>query len=103
KKTRKFNDRGRAAVTNQKEDEGAFKTPTLRDVSKHAPYMHDGSVPTLQDVVQHYNHGGDPNPNLSKKIFPLKLKPDEVGAIVAFLKALDGEGYADKAPASLPQ
>jgi cytochrome c peroxidase len=103
KKTKKFADRGRAAISNKKEDEGAFKTPTLRDVSKHAPYMHDGSIPTLEDVVAHYNHGGNANPNLSKKIFPLKLKADEVAAIVAFLKALDGEGYADKAPASLPQ
>jgi cytochrome c peroxidase len=103
KKTRKFADEGRFKVSHKKEDLGAFKTPTLRDVSKHAPYMHDGSLPTLESVVQHYNHGGVANPNLSKKLFALKLKNDEVAAIIAFLKALDGEGYADKAPASLPQ
>ena len=52
--------------------------------------MHDGSLPTLKDVVEHYNHGGNPNPGLSKRNFPLKLKPDEVDALVAFLNALDG-------------
>jgi cytochrome c peroxidase len=102
-KAKKLADLGRAAISKKKEDEGAFKTPTLRDVSKHAPYMHDGSIPTLRDVVEHYNHGGNANPNLSKKIFPLKLKPDEIDAVVAFLNALDGEGYADKAPTAMPQ
>jgi cytochrome c peroxidase len=103
KKTRKLSDVGRGGITKNKDDDGAFKTPTLRDVSKHAPYMHDGSLATLKAVVEHYNKGGNPNPNLSKKISPLKLAPDEIDAVVAFLKTLDGEGFADQAPAALPQ
>jgi cytochrome c peroxidase len=53
-----FKDEGRFAVTKVDDDRGAFKTPTLRDVSLHAPYMHDGSVPTLRAAVEHYNTGG---------------------------------------------
>lgn len=98
-----FADLGRAKVTNKDEDIGAFKTPTLRDVSKHAPYMHDGSMKTLREVVLHYDKGGNKNPWLSKKIFKLKLEPGEVDALVAFLEALDGEGYADTAPKSFPE
>jgi cytochrome c peroxidase len=93
-----FVDLGRAAISGKDADNGAFKTPTLRDVSKHAPYMHDGSVPTLRNVVELYNAGGRANPWQDKKISPLKLAPDEIDALVAFLEALDGEGYADDAP-----
>jgi cytochrome c peroxidase len=99
-----FKDEGRFAVTKKPEDRGAFKTPVLRDVSKHAPYMHDGSMPTLKDVVELYNKGGIPNPNLSRgRIKPLGLKDADVDAIVAFLQSLDGEGYQDTPPASFPQ
>ncbi len=101
-KAKKLADRGRAIVTHKPEDEGAFKTPTLRDVTKHAPYMHDGSLATLTDVVEHYNNGGNPNPWLDKKIFKLHLTKAEVADLVAFLHALDGEGYADAGPKSFP-
>jgi cytochrome c peroxidase len=100
---RTFADEGRFVVTKRKEDLGAFKTPTLREVARRAPYMHDGSVPTLRDVVEHYNKGGRPNPNLSVRIKPLKLTPTEVDALVAFLESLSGEGYQDEAPARFPQ
>ncbi|HVP66408.1 MAG TPA: cytochrome c peroxidase [Anaeromyxobacteraceae bacterium] len=98
-----FVDRGRAGVTGKDADLGAFKTPTLRDVSRRAPYMHDGSVATLREVVELYDRGGVPNPWLAKEMKPLHLAPGEVDALVAFLATLDGEGYRDEAPAAFPQ
>jgi cytochrome c peroxidase len=97
-----FADEGRFAISKQEADRGAFKTPGLRDCSKHAPFMHDGSVATLRDAVLHYDRGGTANPWLSPKLSPLHLAPDEVEALVAFLQALDGEGYQDTAPAAFP-
>jgi cytochrome c peroxidase len=82
---------------------GAFKTPTLRDVSKHPPYMHDGSHKTLREVVEFYNRGGEKNPQLDGKMKPLNLTEDEVDALVAFMEALDGEGYQDTPPTSFPR
>ena len=89
-------------VTKIDGDRGAFKTPTVRDVSLHAPYMHDGSLATLRDVVEHYNKGGVRNPHLDPKIKPLKLAEDEVNALVAFMEVLKGEGYQDTAPSTFP-
>ncbi len=100
---RAFADSGRVKVTGEPADTGAFKTPTLREVTKHAPYMHDGSIPTLREAVEHYNRGGTPNPHLSPKIHPLGLTSAEVDALVAFMEALTGEGYQDRAPASFPR
>jgi cytochrome c peroxidase len=97
-----FEDRGRWGVTRDPADVGAFKTPTLRDVSKHAPYMHDGSIPDLRAAVLHYWRGGIANPWLSERIRPVPLSRADVDALVAFLGALDGEGYADAAPAAFP-
>jgi len=98
-----FADRGRALVTGKREDTGAFKTPTLREVSRRAPYMHDGSVATLREVVLLYDRGGVPNPWLSTEMKPLHLTPAEVDALVDFLRAFDGEGYEDEAPRSFPR
>jgi cytochrome c peroxidase len=98
-----FKDQGRWDVTKEEADRGAFKTPTLRDVSKHAPYMHDGSHKTLKDVVEFYNKGGVRNPTLSDKMKPLGLTSEEVDALVAFMEALDGEGYQDTVPKTFPQ
>ena len=97
-----FADTGRAAISRKEDETGAFKTPTLRDVSRHAPYMHDGSLATLKDTVEHYRKGGTPNPWLSPRMKALDLTPAEVDALVAFMQALDGEGYQDTAPASFP-
>jgi cytochrome c peroxidase len=103
-KTKTFKDEGRFAVTKKPEDRGAFKTPVLRDVSKHAPYMHDGSIATLREVVELYNKGGIANPYLTKgRIKPLGLKGEDVDAIVAFLESLDGQGYQDTPPTTFPQ
>jgi cytochrome c peroxidase len=101
--TKQFSDDGRFVVTRNEADRGAFKTPTLRDVTKHPPYLHDGSVTTLREVVEIYNRGGKKNPNLDVKMEPLGLSPTEVEAIVAFLESLEGEGYQDKAPLTFPQ
>jgi cytochrome c peroxidase len=81
-------DLGRYGVTKKDADRGRFKTPTLRGVVQTVPYMHDGSLKTLEEVVEFYNKGGGANPHLDSAIQPLKLAPDEVRAVVAFLKAL---------------
>jgi cytochrome c peroxidase len=100
---KKFSDEGRLVVTKSEADRGSFKTPTLRDVTRHSPYAHDGSIATLREVVELYNRGGHKNPYLDVKIEPLGLSGDEVDAIVAFLQSLEGEGYQDKAPSRFPQ
>ncbi len=81
-------DLGRFAVTKKEEDRGRFKTPTLRGVALTGPYMHDGSLTSLQAVVEFYNRGGGANPNLDPALAPLNLSTDEVRNLVAFLKAL---------------
>jgi cytochrome c peroxidase len=83
-------DLGRFAITHNPEDRGAFKTPSLRNVALTAPYMHDGSVATLEDVVDFYDRGGDGAPNQSKLIFKLNLTAQEKQDLVAFLKTLTG-------------
>jgi cytochrome c peroxidase len=98
-----FKDQGRYDVTGEEKDRGAFKTPTIRDVTKHPPYMHDGSLKTLREVVEFYNRGGTKNPQLDGKMKPLNLTEDEIDALVAFMEALDGEGYQDTAPKSFPE
>ncbi|MDR3620788.1 MAG: cytochrome c peroxidase [Paludisphaera borealis] len=91
----KFDDPGRWAPEpiGHKSDAslGAFKTPTVRNAALTGPYMHDGSLKTLEDVVEHYNKGGTPNPSLDVDMKPLKLTPQESADIVAFMKALTGE------------
>jgi len=99
---RAFADSGRAEVTGKPADVGAFKTPGLREVTLHPPYMHDGSLATLRDVVEHYNQGGTANPFLSPKLTPLGLTTDEVEALLAFMQALEGEGYRDTPPSVFP-
>jgi cytochrome c peroxidase len=98
-----FRDEGRFLVTKDASDRGAFRTPGLREVGKRAPYMHDGSLATLRDVVNFYNRGGIPNPSQSVRIVPLGLSETEVNALVAFLRTLDGEGYQDTAPTVFPE
>jgi len=69
---------------------GDFKTPTLRDVARTAPYMHDGSLATLKDVVDFYSDGGRPNPNIDRDIRRLNLSGDEKAQLIAFLHTLSG-------------
>jgi len=82
------NDVGRFEITNAPEDRWAYVTPMLRGVSDSWPYMHDGSLGTLAEVVEFYDRGGGANPSLDPKIRPLGLTAQEKAAIVAFLEAL---------------
>jgi cytochrome c peroxidase len=107
---KKFTDEGRWTVTHslgaeqrRDTDRGAFKTPTLREVTKHPPYMHDGSLATLREVVEFYNDGGRKNPWLDPKVKPLGLTGAEIDALLEFMKALEGEGYQDAPPTSFPE
>jgi cytochrome c peroxidase len=84
-------DQGRAKITADPADIGAFKTPTLREVASTGPYMHDGSLATLADVVEFYDKGGEPNPHLSMEMQRLDLTAAEKTDLVEFLKALSGE------------
>jgi len=83
-------DLGRFNVTKDEKDKGAFKTPTTRNVALSAPYMHDGSLKTLLEVVEHYNKGGTPNPTLSPKMKKLDLTEQEKLDLVAFMEACTG-------------
>ena len=83
-----FRDLGRSVVTGAETDRGAFKTPTLRQVALTAPYMHDGSLATLADVVDFYDRGGRANPWLDPDVRPLGLSAEDRAALVAFLEAL---------------
>jgi cytochrome c peroxidase len=97
-------DLGRYTVTKHEGDKGAFKTPTLRDVAKRPPYMHDGSLKSLEEVVAFYDRGGVANPWLSGQIQPLKLTRDEQGDLLAFLQALTGQVAPEVSrPPELPQ
>lgn len=79
-------DEGRAAVTGKPYHRGAFKTPTLREVGRRGPYMHDGSLLTLEDVIDFYDRGGNQNPYLDENIEPLHLSEAEKKALLAFLR-----------------
>jgi cytochrome c peroxidase len=91
-------DPGRFAVTKNPQDWGAFKTPTLREVARSAPYMHDGSFKTLTEVVDFYDKGGKPNKNLDSDIKPLHLAEQDKKDLVEFLNALNGHGWENATP-----
>jgi len=97
-------DLGRYHVTRETKDIGAFKTPTLREISLTAPYMHDGRFGTLMEVVEHYNQGGIKNPFLDNQIIPLNLTDSEMRDIVEMLRTLNGTGWQNvTAPTSFPE
>ncbi|MEI8384119.1 MAG: cytochrome c peroxidase [Planctomycetota bacterium] len=98
------NDAGREAISKSVGDKGAFKTPTLREIARSAPYMHDGSLKTLEEVVAHYNKGGTPNDQLDEEIFPLKLTPEQAADLVAFMKeGLASASYPAHTAPELPK
>lgn len=98
------NDPGREAISKVLGDKGAFKTPTLREIARSAPYMHDGSMKTLEEVVAHYNKGGTPNDQLDEEIFPLKLTPEQVADLVTFMKeGLASASYPAHTAPELPK
>jgi cytochrome c peroxidase len=83
-------DPGRRAITNRAEDDGKFKVPSLRNVAHTAPYMHDGSMATLDAVIDFYDRGGVRNPSLDAELHALHLTVDEKRALIAFLRSLSG-------------
>ena len=96
-------DLGRFDISKQIGDKGAFKTPTLREIARTGPYMHDGRFATLEEVVEYYDKGGQANPQLDEGIFPLKLTDQEKADLVKFLKeGLASESYPDIEPPKLP-
>jgi cytochrome c peroxidase len=84
-------DPGRGAVTGRETYRGTFKTPSLRDCARTPPFMHDGSLPTLEAVIDFYDKGGRSNPNLDPEIRPLHLTAAEKSALAAFLRGLNGK------------
>jgi cytochrome c peroxidase len=92
---------GRFMVTKNRADIGGFKTSQLRNLALTAPYMHDGSMQTLWDVMDHYNKGGEANPYLDGGIEPLALSEDEVTAVVEFMFALTDKRFATAAQTEL--
>ena len=96
-----YSELGRFLVTQKKEDIGAFKTPFLRDVLLTGPYMHDGSLETLWDVVEFFNKGGERNPFLDAEMKPLGLTESEVDDLVNFLGALTSDRFAELRAAEL--
>jgi cytochrome c peroxidase len=91
-------------VSNLLGDRGAFKTPTLREIGRTAPYMHDGRFATLEEVVEYYDKGGFPNPQLDEEMFPLNLSAEQKADLVAFLKeGLSSESYPLVEPPKLPK
>lgn len=83
-------DLGRFAVTKREEDRGRFRTPPLRELVHTAPYMHDGSLATLEDIVELYNQGGGPGQGKDPLLRPLRLTAGEKSDLVEFLKSLSG-------------
>ena len=86
-----YADSGRARITGLSTDVGRFKVPSLRNIEKTAPYMHDGSLATLEEVVEHYSSGGNPHPNKSGLIQPINLSAQEKQDLVNFLKSLTNQ------------
>ena len=85
-----FTDLGRFEITGKNEDRGAFKTPTLREIVRTAPYMHDGSLLTLEEVVDFYEQGGRQNSHLDQEIRPIRFTASEKHDLVRFLQSLLG-------------
>jgi len=90
-------DDGRFEVTRQPGDRWAYKTPSLRNVTLTAPYMHDGSLATLSEVIEFYDRGGIDNPGKDPLVQPLHLNPEERQALEAFLHTLTGGNVAQLA------
>lgn len=105
----KISEIGRFAVSREMQDIGQFKTPTLRNIAATAPYMHDGSLRTLREVIEFYNttisphedQNQEPNPFQSGGIRPLDLTEAQIGDLVAFLETLTSPEYEEAARVSL--
>jgi len=91
-------DPGLYGVTKQRGDRGKFRTPSLREASRTAPYMHNGSLATLEDVVEFYDRGGLPHPNESLLLKPLRLTAAEKRALLELLRSLSGDPVVIERP-----
>lgn len=98
-----YTDPGLARATNQTNDVGKFKTPTLRNVALTAPYMHDGSFATLRQVVEHYNSGGKKHPNADALMRPLNLTNQDIDDLVAFLQSLTDPSFVSNPALQAPE
>ncbi len=96
-------DLGRFMETHREVDRGAFKTPSLRNVALTAPYMHDGALKTLKEVVDFYAGRGNSNPNLDKRISAINLSGKDRLDLVEFLKSLDSSPPANSGPPEVGQ
>jgi cytochrome c peroxidase len=90
---REYPDTGRARITGKPEDSGKFRVPSLRNVALTAPYMHDGSMKTLEDVVRFYETGGHPHRNLDPDIAPFSLSDEERSDVIHFLESLTDTAF----------
>ena len=88
------NDRGLIDVTHRAADMGKFRVPTLRNVALTAPYMHDGSLATLEQVIDHYARAGRKNPHQDSRLRPLSLSQTERADLAAFLRSLTDREFA---------
>jgi cytochrome c peroxidase len=93
-----YADPGRERITLDPADEGRFKVPTLRNIALTAPYMHDGAMSTLDEVIDHFASGGRPHPNRSPLLTTFVLTAEERADLIAFLNALTDERSLDQVP-----
>jgi cytochrome c peroxidase len=96
-------DQGLIEVTHRAEDMGKFRVPTLRNVALTAPYMHDGSLPTLNDVLDHYVRGGHQNPRQDPRVRPFSLSEAERADLLAFLNSLTDRNFVENPEFSDPK
>ena len=90
-----YTDVGRYRLTNNESDRFMFKVPSLRNVGVTPPYMHNGTIETLRDVIDRYNRGGMGHPATDDRIVPLGLSDDECADLEAFLRSLTDEGFCN--------
>ena len=95
-------DEGRFILSQHELDKGKFKTPTLRNIEVTAPYMHDGRFATLEEVIDHYNNGGEGHPNSDVLMRPLNLTEEEQEDLITFLKALTDEEFLNNSDLDNP-
>ena len=96
-------DQGLIEVTHRAADMGKFRVPTLRNVSLTAPYMHDGSLPTLDAVLDHYVRGGHQNPRQDPRVRPFSLSPSERADLLAFLDSLTDRDFVENPDLGAPK
>jgi cytochrome c peroxidase len=97
-----YEDTGRMRATKLEEDRAMFKVPTLRNIELTAPYMHDGSIATLDEVIDHYQSGGKNHVNKSDKIQPFTLTKREKKDLINFLKCLTDDDFISNPDFSNP-